>query len=318
MRIFVAGAAGAIGKRLVPLLASANHTVVATTRTPAKFDLLRSLGAEPTVLDALDRDAVRKAVSAARPDVVVHEMTAIGSISGLKNFDRMFAATNHLRTEGTKYLLDAAVAAGVRKFVAQSYTGWPNERRGSRIKTEADPLDSDPPKAISRTLDAIRVLERSVTSTQKIFGIVLRYGGFYGPGNSLGARGEFVELVRRRKFPVVGSGAGVWSFLHIDDAARATVLAIERAPAGIFNVVDDEPAEVSVWLPYLAECLGAKPPRHIPAWLARFAIGDVGVMMMTTCRGSSNAKAKQTFGWQPRFASWREGFREALGEFSSR
>ena len=318
MRIFVAGAAGAIGKRLVPLLASANHTVVATTRTPAKFDLLRSLGAEPIVLDALDRDAVRKAVSAARPDVVVHEMTAIGSISGLKNFDRMFAATNRLRTEGTKYLLDAAVAARVRKFVAQSYTGWPNERRGSRIKTEADPLDSDPPKAISRTLDAIRVLERSVTSTQKIFGIVLRYGGFYGPGNSLGARGEFVELVRRRKFPVVGSGAGVWSFLHIDDAARATVLAIERAPAGIFNVVDDEPAEVSVWLPYLAECLGAKPPRHIPAWLARFAIGDVGVMMMTTCRGSSNAKAKQTFGWQPRFASWREGFREALGEFSSR
>lgn len=318
MRIFIAGAAGAIGKRLVPLLASANHTVIGTTRTPAKFDLLRSLGAEPVALDGLDRDAVRKAVSAARPDVIIHEMTAIASTSNVKNFDRMFASTNRLRTEGTKYLLDAALGAGVRKFLAQSYAGWPNERRGSRIKTETDPLDSDPPKAISKTLDAIRVLERSVTSTSNIQGIVLRYGGFYGPGNSLGARGEFVELIRQRKFPLVGSGAGVWSFLHIDDAARATAFAIHRAPAGIYNIVDDEPAEVSVWLPYLAECLGAKPPRHVPAWIARFAIGDVGIMMMTTCRGSSNAKAKLAFGWQPRFSSWRQGFREGLGDPASR
>jgi nucleoside-diphosphate-sugar epimerase len=312
VRVFLAGATGAIGRRLVPLLVAAGHGVVATTRTPEKVAGLRAQGAEPVVVDGLDGEAVRRAVAAARPDVIVHQMTALASMSDLKHFDREFAVTNRLRTEGTAHLLAAARETGVRRLVAQSYSGWPTERRGGRVKTEDDPLDPEPPQAMARTLAAIRELERTVTTAGDVRGTVLRYGSLYGPGTSTSAQGKIVELVRQRKFPLVGGGAGVWSFLHVADAALATLRALEREVPGIYNVVDDEPAEVALWLPYLAQVLGAKPPRRIPAWLGRFAIGEAGVSMMTESRGASNAKAKRELGWQPEYASWRDGFRRGL------
>jgi nucleoside-diphosphate-sugar epimerase len=308
MKLFLAGATGAIGQRLVPLLVTGGHHVVATTRSPGKVDSLRAAGAEPVVLDALDRDAVRKAVVSARPDVVVHQMTALGNIRSFRNFDKEFAMTNRLRAEGTDYLLAGARAAGARAFVAQSYSGWPNVRTGGRVKTEDDPLDPHPPMAMTRTLDAIRHLETTVAGASDITGIVLRYGSFYGPGTSIAPDGDVVTLVRQRKFPIIGGGAGVWSFLHIDDAANATRLAIEAGRAGVFNIVDDEPAEVSIWLPELARAIGAKPPYRVPAWIGRLLIGATGVSLMTAVRGSSNAKAKRLLGWQPIHASWREGF----------
>jgi len=312
MKIFVAGASGAIGKRLVPPLVAAGHRVVATTRTPAKLKRLRGAGAEAVLMDGLDRDAVMKAVVAARPDAVVHQMTALASLKSLKNFDKDFALTTRLRTDGTKFLLEAATAAGTRRFVAQSYSGWPNGRRGSRVKTEEDPLESDVPSTAVMTLDAICTLERLTVDTAGISGIALRYGSLYGPGTSISSHGEIVELIRQRKLPLVGSGAGVWSFIHVDDAARATELALDRGAPGVYNIVDDEPAEVSEWLPELARALGAKPPHHLPAWIARFALGESGVSMMTEIRGASNAKARRTFGWQPAYASWRDGFRRGL------
>jgi nucleoside-diphosphate-sugar epimerase len=312
MRILLAGGTGAVGKRLVPLLVASGHHVIATTRTPDKLEILRAQGADPVIVDGMNRDAVMKAVVSARPDVVVHQMTALGSMRSLKKFDDEFALTNRLRTDGTEYLLAAAHAAGTHKFVAQSYSGWPNERHGSRIKTEDDPLDQTPPTAMTRTLGAIRTLEHMVLNAPGITGIVLRYGSFYGPGTSLSQTGEIVELVRRRKFPVIGNGAGVWSFIHIDDAARATQLAIERGTSGIYNIVDDDPAEVSAWLPDLAQAIGAKPPYRLPAWVGRLVIGDAGLSIMTQVRGSSNVKAKRELGWQPIYASWRDGFRRGL------
>ncbi len=317
MRIFVAGASGAVGKRLVPLLVGAGYQVTATTRTPGKANALRAQGANPVVLDGLNKDDVMKAVESSRPDVIVHQMTAIVSVSNLKRLDDEFIPTNRLRTEGTEHLLTAARTAGVQKIVVQSYTGWPNERRGGRIKTEDDPLDANPPKGMTRIMAAIRALESMVGEAQDITGIVLRYGSFYGPGTSIAEDGEIVEMVRRRKFPLVGNGAGIWSFLHIDDAALATRLAIEHGPAGIFNIVDDDPAEVSAWLPVLAQAIGAPPPRRVPAWLARLIIGDAGISMMTEARGSSNAKAKRVLQWQPWYASWREGFRRGLADGST-
>ena len=230
----------------------------------------------------------------------------------LKRFDDEFAVTNRLRTEGTSHLVAAATVAGARKIVAQSYTGWPNQRQGGRVKTEADPLDSDPPSTMTRTLDAIQTLEHIVLHADALNGIVVRYGSLYGPGTSISCKGEIVEMVRQRKFPLVGNGAGVWSFIHVDDAARATQLAIERGAPGLYNIVDDEPAEVSEWLPELARAVGARPPVRLPAWIGRFAIGEAGVSMMTKIRGSSNAKAKRALGWQPEYASWRDGFRRGL------
>jgi 2-alkyl-3-oxoalkanoate reductase len=308
MKIFVAGAMGAIGKRLVPLLVSKGHQVVATTRTLAKAEALRALGAEPAVLDGLNRDAVMAAVIAARPGAIVHEMTALASMRSLKNFDEEFALTNRLRTEGTEHLIAAAQAAGTRKLVVQSYSGWPNERVGGRIKTEDDPLDPDPPKAMTESIAAIRKLENVTVNAAGIPGTVLRYGSLYGPGTSISSNGEIVQMVRQRKFPVVGGGAGIWSFVHVDDAAAATRLAIETEAPGIYNIVDDEPAEVSAWLPELAKAIGAKPPRRVPAWLGRLAMGEAGLSMMTRIRGSSNAKAKLALGWQPTYTSWREEF----------
>jgi nucleoside-diphosphate-sugar epimerase len=312
MKIFLAGATGAIGQQLVPLLVSGGHQVIASTRTPDKMARLREAGARPVVMDGLKRDDVIRAVTAARPDVIVHQMTALTHMKSLKRFDDEFAMTNRLRTEGTIHLLEAARAAGVGRFVAQSYTNWTNVRAGGRIKTEDDLLDPTPPKTMRQTIDAIRRLDELVFTAAGITGIVLRYGNFYGPGTSVAPGGDIVEAVRRRQFPIVGNGAGVWSFIHIADAANAARIAIERGPSGIYNIVDDEPAEESVWLPDLADAIGAQPPRHVPAWLGRLLIGDSGISMMTQMRGSSNAKAKRVLNWQPLFASWRDGFRRGF------
>ncbi len=312
MKVFVAGATGAIGKRLVPLLVGVGHSVVATTRTPAKSEMLKLMGATPLVLDALDRDAVMRAIASSSPEVVVHQMTAIPPDVNPGKIDAQFALTNRLRTEATGHLLDAARAAGARKFVAQSYTGWPNARTGSGVKTEDDPLDAHPPAAMRQTLEAIRTVERLVTTAEGIEGIVLRYANFYGPGTSLARDGAATDMIRKGRFPIVGAGRGVWSFIHIDDAAAATLAAIDRGRPGIYNVVDDEPAEVRAWLPEVARMAGGRKPMRLPAWIARLAIGESGVMMMTEARGSSNEKAKRELGWRPRWGSWREGFRHEL------
>jgi nucleoside-diphosphate-sugar epimerase len=308
MDVLVAGAAGAIGRRLVPQLVARGHRVVATTRSPHKLGELRAMGAAGVVMDGLDPVAVGEVLGRAAPEVVVHQMTSLAGMGSLRRFDGEFAVTNELRTAGTDHLLTAATAAGARRFVAQSYTGWPNMREGGPVKTEEDPLDAHPPAAQRQTLQAIRRLERAVLDAKSLEPVVLRYGAFYGPG----ASDEFVALIRRRKLPVAGSGAGVWSFIHIDDAAAATVLAVESRACGIYNIVDDEPAPVSQWLPFLAEAVGAKPPRRVPVWLARLVAGEVGVSLLTQIRGSSNAKARRELCWQPRWASWRDGFRDGL------
>lgn len=310
LKVFLAGGTGALGARLVPLLVERGHELTATTRKPASADRLREAGASPVVVDALSRDEVIAAVRDARPEVVVHQLTALAGRMDVRRFDRTFAGTNRLRTTGTDHLLEAAQAAGVRRFVAQSFGGWPYARTGGAVKTEADPLDPDPPRELAATLSAIRHLEAAVTDARDLEGLVLRYGLFYGPSTSLAPEGgEQVEMLRKRRWPIVGAGTGVLSFVHIDDAAAATAAAIEGGAPGIYNVVDDEPAPVSVFLPYLAEALGAKPPRRVPVWLGRLAAGEHGVTMMTSVRGASNAKAKQELGWTPRHASWREGFR---------
>jgi nucleoside-diphosphate-sugar epimerase len=312
MRVFVAGAGGAIGLRLVPALVSAGHSVVGMIRSPAKAEAIRAAGGEPLVADALDEQAVVAAVKRAEPEIVVHELTALPSRINLRRFDRAFEVTNRLRREGTDHLVAAARAAGARRLVAQSFAGWPYAREGNALKSEQDPLDPNPPPGFRTTLDAIRYLEATVLAAEGLEGVALRYGPFYGPGTSIGEGGSLVEDVRRRRVPVVGNGGGVWSFLHVDDAAQATLAAIERGFPGIYNVVDDEPAPVSEWLPALAAAVGAKPPRRVPGWLARVAIGEHGVAMMTQIRGASNAKAKRELGWQPTWTSWREGFREGL------
>src|SRR6478609_5751609 len=276
MRVFLAGGTGAIGQRLVPQLVARGHDVTATTRDPEKAELLFELGATPVLMDGLDGASVGEAVAMAQPEAIIHEMTALGGTPDFKHFDRWFAQTNRLRTEGTEHLLAAAMASGVRRFVAQSYTGWTNARSGSLIKTEADPFEPQPAPVQRATLAAIQFVEEAVTSAP-LDGIVLRYGSLYGPG----ASEAMVEIVRGRKMPIVGNGAAVWSWLHVDDAAAATIVAVEGAQCGIFNIVDDEPAAVSEWLPYLAEAVGARRPMRVPVWIARFAIGDAGVRMMT-------------------------------------
>ncbi|MGH9160986.1 MAG: NAD-dependent epimerase/dehydratase family protein [Vicinamibacteraceae bacterium] len=311
MRIFVAGATGAVGKQLVPRLVEGGHDVVGTTRSDAKADELRAAGAEAAVVDVLDADAVRSAVARAQPDVLIHQATALSAMgTNMRRFDADFALTNRLRTEGTDHLLAAARDAGVRRFVTQSFTGWPNARVGGPIKTEEDPLDPDPPKACRETIAAIRYIEATVSAAEGIEGIVLRYGGFYGPGTSLWPGGVHAETVRKRRFPIIGRGTGIWSFVHIDDVAAATLAAVERGAPGLYNVVDDEPAPISEWLPYLAQTLEAKPPRHVPVWLGRLLGGDLAVAVMNESRGSSNAKAKRELDWQPKYPTWRQGFTE--------
>ena len=303
MRVFVAGATGAVGRRLVPQLVEERHEVLGTSRAPEKAAQLRALGAHPVTLDLLDRDAVREAVGDARPDAIVHQATALAGVTDFRHFDRSFEPTNRLRTEGTDALLSAAKEAGIRRFVAQSYTGWPNARVGGPVKTEEDPLDATPVPAMRETLAAIRHLERAVVDAG---GIALRYGSLYGSSDD-----PQVEVVLKRRFPIVGDGGGIWSFVHVDDAAAATVLALERGAPGIYNIVDDEPAAVREWLPALAESVGAKPPRRVPRWLGRLAAGKPGVVLMTEIRGASNAKARRELGWEPRYTSWRQGFVEA-------
>lgn len=309
MRVFIAGATGAIGRRLVPLLVQHDHHVIATTRSANKTGLLRSLGAEPVILDGLDAATVGEAVARARPDVIVHQMTALAGRPDMRHFDRWFAATNVLRTKGTEHLLAAAQASGVRRFIAQSYAGWPTTNQGPGPSTEADPFEPHPIAEQREAHDAIVFLERAVTRAP-LEGIVLRYGALYGPG----ASESLVEIVRKRQFPIIGSGAGVWSWLHIDDAASATLAALDHGPSGVYNIVDDDPAPVSEWLPALASAVGARPPMRVPAWAGRIAAGRVAVRMMTAIRGASNQKAKRELGWQPAWRSWREGFRNGLDE----
>lgn len=310
MRIFVAGATGAVGRSLVPLLVRKGHSVVGLTRTPAKTGLLRNLGAEPVVADALDERAIRAAVAAARPDVIVHQLTDLKGALDLRQFDRAFASSNRLRTAGTDYLLAAAQDCGAKRMVAQSFCGWPYRRAGGPVKSEDDPLDPNPPAELRGTLDAIRYLEHAVTATPGIAGVALRYGGFYGPGTGV-FDPSMIEQVRKRRMPLIGGGTAWWSFLHVDDAAEAAALAVEHGN-GIYNIVDDDPAPVHDWLVTLAAMLGAKPPFRVPAWLGRLAAGEHIVVMMTEARAGSNAKAKRDLGWSPRYRSWRQGFAEII------
>jgi nucleoside-diphosphate-sugar epimerase len=311
MKILVAGASGALGKQLVPRLVAEGHEVVGTTRTEEKLPMLRELGATGAVADLLDPDQVARVVAEAEPEVIVHELTALNRPFDVRHFDRTFEETNRLRTEATDHLLAAGRASGVKRFIAQSYAGWPFARTGALVKSEDEPLDPSPPAAMRETHDAIRHVEEAVTGADWTDGIVLRYGGFYGPGTSLSAEGGAqTEQIRERKFPVVGNGAGVWSFIHIEDAAEATVAAVTRGRRGVYNIVDDDPAPVAEWLPAAAIAIGAPPPRHVPRWLGRLVAGEAGAVMMTEVRGASNDKAKRELGWQPRHASWREGFAE--------
>jgi len=312
MRVFVAGATGAIGKQLVPRLVAAGHEVHGMTRSESKRAMLDELGAVPVVADALDADRVAEAVADAKPDVIVHQLTAIGARLDLRHFDRDFALTNRLRTEGTDHLLSAGQAVGVRRFVAQGVGGYgAYARTGGPVKTEEDPLDPTPAREMRETLAAIRHLEEAVLGARWTEGLVLRYGVFYGPGTSLAPGAEQFELVRRRKFPLVGDSGGVWSFIHVADAAEATVAAVERGGRGVYNVVDDDPAPVAKWLPALAQELGAKKPMRVPRFIGRLFAGEAGVVMMTDVRGASNAKAKRELGWRPAHPSWREGFAAA-------
>jgi 2-alkyl-3-oxoalkanoate reductase len=302
MRVFVAGASGAIGTRLVPQLIARGHEVIGTSRTPGRAERLAALGAKPIALDLLDPRAVRMAVLETEPDAIIHQATALADMSDFKHFDRSFAQTNRLRTEGTDNLLAAAREGRVRKFVAQSYASARYAREGGPVKTEDDPLDPAPVDAMRETLAAMEYLDRAVTGAG---GIALRYGGFYGAPDD-----KMIEAIRKRMFPIVGDGGGVSSFIHLDDAAAATVLALEQDGPAIYNIVDDEPAPVREWLPEVAKIVGAKPPRHFPRWLARLFAGDALVTMGTESRGASNSKAKRELGWTLRYPSWRQGFAE--------
>jgi nucleoside-diphosphate-sugar epimerase len=320
MKIFVAGATGALGRQLVPQLVARGHEVVGMTRSAAKQDLVRSLGARPVVADALDPDAVAQAVASAEPEVIVHELTALSgpmSVRDARHPERSFGftMTNRLRTEATDHLLAAGRAVGARRFVAQSFGAFRWARTGEPALTEADPIDRDPPAALRMALPGILHVEEAVTTIEWGEGLALRYGGFYGPGTgiSLAPDAVLAAPIRKRRFPIVGDGGGVWSHVHIEDAATATVAAIEQGRPGIYNVVDDEPAPVREWLPVLASALDAKPPRRIPRWLGRILAGETATLMMTDVRGASNEKAKRELGWKLAYPSWRQGFAQGLG-----
>ncbi len=314
-RIFVAGATGVLGRSLVPMLVERGHSVVGMTRSRTKRKLLERMGAQPVVADALDPDAVGRAISEAAPEVVMHQMTALSDMRSIRNFDATFAANARLRGEATDILLSASRAAGVQTYIAQSFAGFLIGRTEKRVLTEQDALDPEPPKPFRRAFRADRHLEEVVTSASWTRGIVLRYGGFYGPGTSISRNppGSQSEMIRRRQFPVVGGGTGVWSFIHIDDAAAATVAALEHGQRGIYHITDDEPAAVAEWLPYLANVLGGKPPMHAPKWVGRLLAGPAAVIMMTEARGASNRKARTELAWTPKYPTWREGFRHGLG-----
>ena len=305
MRVLVAGATGAIGSQLVPRLIADGHEVTSMTSSESKRTLVSELGATPVVADALDPDQVARAVAEAEPEAIVHELTALGGGINMRRMARSFELTNRLRTEGTDHLLSAARAAGVRRFLAQSFAGWPYARTGGAIKSEEDPLDPSPPAQMRPILEAIRYLERAVMTADWTEGIVLRYGGFYGPGTSLAPGGEQLEPIRRRRFPIVGDGGGMMSIVHVADAADATALALERGAPGIYNVVDDDPVPAREFLTVVSEELGVGKPRRVPRWIGRLLAGEAAVTMMTEGRGASNEKAKRELGWEPKRASWR-------------
>ncbi len=311
MRVFVAGATGAIGRQLVPRLVAAGHEVHGMTRSEAKRAMLYELGAVPVVADALSPDQVAEAVGNAKPDVIIHELTAIPDPLDMRHFDRDFALTNRLRTEGTDHLLSAGRAVGIKRFIAQSYAAWPYERVGGPVKSEEDPLDPSPAREMRQSMQAIRHVEEAVLDANWTEGIVLRYGAFYGPGTNMTAGSAQMELVRKHKFPLVGDGGAVWSFIHVADAAEATVAALAHGSRGVYNVVDDDPAAVAEWLPALAQTLGAKKPMRVPRLIGRLAAGEAGVVMLTEIRGASNAKAKRELAWRPGHPSWRKGFAAA-------
>jgi 2-alkyl-3-oxoalkanoate reductase len=319
VKVFVAGATGTIGTQLVPQLAAGGHDVIAMTRSPAKADMLRALGARPVVADALDPEAVARAVAETEPEVIIHQLTALKGVPGLRDLrhpDRLAAMTNRLRTEGTDHLLAAGRAVGTRRFIAQSVVAIGTyARTGGPVKTEDDPPDLDLPAKGRAGADAIRYLEEAVTGIEGTEGIVLRYGAFYGPGTGVSADPEalLTKAIRKRRLPIIGGGGGVWSFVHIEDAASATVAAVDNGGPGIYNVVDDEPAPVREWLPFLAEQLGARKPVRVPGSVVRLLAGEAAVLQMTEVRGGSNARAKRELGWQPRWSSWRIGFAKGLG-----
>lgn len=314
MRIFIAGATGAVGRNLVRALVTAGHSVVGSTHTAAKADLIRGMGAEPVIADGLDATGMRAAVSSAEPDVVIDEMTDLARVTDLRHLDRAFARTNELRTRGTEILLAAARDSGVKRFIAQSFCGWTYSRDGGAVKTEADELDPHPPAELRRTLDAIRYLELAVTASARPEGIVLRYGSFYGPDTGM-LSSAMIDQLRRRRVPLIGDGGGWWSFIHTQDAADATAAAVERGrPGNIYNIVDDHPAQVRDWLPALAEAVGAGRPLYVPIWLGKLIAGEHMAAMMTQVRAGSNAKAKRELAWQPAHPSWREGFAEVAGQ----
>ena len=313
LKVFVAGSTGAIGKFLVPLLVENGHEVVALVRSGRKAKEVETMGAKATLADALNKEELTAAIRKAEPEVIIHQLTALARAGNFKKFDEEFALTNRFRTEVTDAMLAAGRLVKTRRFIAQSFCGWPFACEGGPVKTETDPLDPNPPASFRKTLAAIRYLEQAVRATTHIEAFALRYGILYGPGTAIAKDGLIVELVRRRRLPVIGDGAGIWSFIHVQDVARATMAAMSsRGAPRIYNVVDDEPAAVSTWLPFLASAVGAKPPRKVPVWLGKLVLGAGGVSMMTKIRGGSNVKAKRELGWQSIYPSWRSGFVEGL------
>ncbi|MGH8218944.1 MAG: NAD-dependent epimerase/dehydratase family protein [Steroidobacteraceae bacterium] len=311
MRIFIAGASGALGRHLVPILLRGSHEVVGTARTEQKAESIRRQGAAAVIMDGLDPRSVGSAVRGAGPDIIVHEMTQLSGVSDLRRFEAVFAVSNRLRTEGLEHLIKAGREAGARRIIAQSFCGWPYRRTGSDVKSEDDPLDDDPPRQMRTTLEAIRHLEDRLAGLSAMDGVALRYGGLYGRNTGL-FEPSYVEQVKRRKLPVIGSGNGWWSFVHVADAAAATAGFVEKGAPGVYNVVDDDPAPVRTWLPQLAKMLGARAPMRVPAWLARFVAGEHIVNMMTEVRAGSNRKVKCEIGWEPQYGSWRDGFAKVI------
>ena len=312
MKVFVTGGTGAIGQFLLPMLVENRHEVTALTRRADKAVKLEDGGVSAVIADPFDKQQLTAAVRRAEPDVIIHQLTALAGVGNFRKFDQEFALTNRFRTEVTDTLLAAARTIGTRRFIAQSYCGWPYAKKGPPIKTEEDPLDPKPLEPFTRTLAAIRSLEDKVRSVTFLDALALRYGMFYGPGTAIGKGGTIVKMVQKRRFPVIGGGGGIWSFIHLIDAARATVAAISRGAPGVYNIVDDEPAKVSAWLPALAAAIGAKPPYKMPHWLGELTIGKAGVSMMTQIPGCSNAKAKRELNWTPIYSSWRVGFVDGL------
>jgi nucleoside-diphosphate-sugar epimerase len=314
LRVFLAGSTGVIGKSLLPLLLEKKHEVFALIHTPQKAKAVEELGARTVIADALNRDELTEAIRKTEPEVIIHELTSLSGVTGsFRKFDREFALTNRFRTEVTDTMLAAAGVVRARRFIGQSFCGWPFAREGWIIKTEEDPLDASPPASFRKTLEAIRYLENAIIRAENIEALALRYGLLYGEGTGFARDGAIVRQIRKCRIPIIGEGAGVWSFIHVDDAARATLAAVSRGNPGIYNIVDDTPAPVSTWLPELAKILDAKPPYRIPVWLGGLMIGEGGVSMMTKIRGGSNAKAKRDLGWKPVYSDWRKGFAKELG-----